>query len=290
MMTVPVREGFIRFRDYQTFYRVVGDLSLKETGKVPVLTIHGRPPSHEVLEPLEKLAEAGRPVIFYDQLGCGRSDRPDNAAMWTMSRFVEEVAAIRQQLNLEQVHLLGHSWGGMVAMEYALSFPGGLVSLILASTCCDQSLFDADYDQLRKELPQEVYTTLLGHEAAGTTGDPAYKQADRFFAQRHICRLDPWPEYYYRSLEHMPAGWINTQGWSVRGRLDEIEVATLITCGRYDICTPAQAQIIHEGIRGSELVIYEDSSHHPHIEENDKYLATLSEFMTKIEQRAIKKS
>lgn len=283
MIPLPVREGYIPFREYHNFYRVVGDLDRIPLGKAPVLALHGRPPSHEVLEPLEKLFETGRPIVFYDQLGCGRSDRPDNPAMWTIDLFVEEVAAVRRHLHLEQVHLLGHSWGGVVVMEYALRSPRGLVSLILASTYCDRSLLDADWDRLRAGLPKDVLETLLRHEAAGTTEDPAYEQANRFFDLRHICRIDPWPECFERAMEHPPVGRVNTEGWTVRDRLDEIKIPTLVTCGHYDFCTPAQAEIIHKGIQGSEFVIFEESSHYPHIEETDRFLSVLDKFMTQRE-------
>jgi proline-specific peptidase len=203
--------------------------------------------------------------------------------MWTIDLFVEEVAAVRRCLDLQEVHLLGHSWGGAVAMEYALTQPDGLVSLILASTFCDRSMFDADYNSLRAALPADVRATLLQHETAGTTEDPAYQQAQRFFDLRHVIRVDPWPEYIHRSLEHKPVGSVNLEGWTIRGRLNEIKLPTLITCGRYDFCTPAHAEIIHQGIRGSELVIFDESSHYAHIEETGRYLAVLNKFITQIE-------
>jgi proline-specific peptidase len=288
MQPETVSEGYIPFKKYQTYYRVVGDSGWRVKGKIPILAIHGRPVSHEALEPLIKIAESDRPVIFYDQLGCGRSERPDDPSMWTIGHFVEEVDAIRNYLNLERVHLLGHSWGGVVAMEYALGSPDGLSSLILASTYCDRALLNADYDRLRDELPAEVRDTLHQHEAAGTTDDPAYIEADNYFAKRHVCRVESWPEYLIRSEDHPPAGEVNMEGWSVRGRLNEIHTPTLITCGRYDFCTPAKAEIIHEGIHGSEFVVFEASSHYAHIEESDRYLAVLNEFLTRAEREVIK--
>lgn len=286
MVPIPVSEGFIPFQKYRTFYKIVGDLDQIPSGKKPVLAIHGRPVSHVALEPLEKLAETGRPVVFYDQLGCGRSDRPDNPAMWTVNLFVEEVAAIRRHLNIEQVHLLGHSWGGVVAMEYALKSPGGLISLILASTYCDQSLLQADFAHLRDELPADIRETLVHHEAAGTTEEPAYLKADKFFAMRHVCRVDPWPQYFVHSEDHPPVGRLKMEGWNIRDRLSEINLPTLVTCGRYDFCTPDQAEIIHSGISGSKLIVFEDSSHYAHIEETDRYLAILDQFLTQIERQA----
>lgn len=287
MNLVPVREDFIPFQGYRTFSKILGDLDRIPSGKIPLLAIHGRPVSHLALKPLEQLAKTGRPVIFYDQLGCGRSDRPDNPAMWTINLFVEEVTAIRRHLNLEKVHLLGHSWGGVVAMEYALRKPEGLVSLILASTYCDRSLMDADFTRLREELPADIRETLIQHEAAGTTEDPAYIEADKFFALRHVCRVKPWPEYFIHSGDHPPVGLVKTAGWKIQDRLSEINVPTLVTCGQYDFCTPVQAEIIHHGIPGSKLVLFEDSSHYAHIEETDKYLTLLNQYLTQIETQVI---
>jgi len=290
MNTLSAREGFIRFQDYRTFYKVIGDLDRIPLGKIPVLAIHGRPVSHLALKPLERLAEFGRPIIFYDQLGCGRSDRPDNPEMWTINLFVEEVTEIRRQLSLDRVHLIGHSWGGVVAMENALRNIQEIKSLILSSTYCDSSVFDSNLDSLRKKLPAEVYETLLRHETAGTTEDPEYKQADKVFILKHVCRVDPWPNYLDQSLEHQPVGKVNTEGWTIRARLNAIDIPTLVTCGRYDFCTPAHAEIIHSSIPGSKLVIFEGSSHYAHIEETDRYIDVLDEFLSLVELNEINKA
>ena len=126
-------EGFVPFRGHRTWYRIVGRRD--DPAKLPVLLVHGGPgiPS-DCLEPLAALAATGRPVVFYDQLGCGNSDRPDNPSLWTTDLFLDELAAVRQRLGLDDVHLLGFSWGGALALEYALTQPPGLASLLLHST------------------------------------------------------------------------------------------------------------------------------------------------------------
>ena len=125
---MKIEEGKINLDGYQIWYRRVGN------GGIPLLTLHGGPGAgHDYLEPLERLA-TDRSVIFYDQLGCGKSDQPDDRSLWQIERFVAEVNTVRQSLGLEQIHLLGQSWGGWLAIEYMLSHPQGVVSLILAST------------------------------------------------------------------------------------------------------------------------------------------------------------
>lgn len=281
MTSIPIHEGFFPFRGYQSYYKVVGDVTQKPAGIVPLLAIHGRLCSHEALEPLASLAATGQPVIFYDQLGIGQSDKPDDPTLWSIALFVDEVEAIRRHLQLNRVHVLGHSWGGVVAMEYALRQPKGIVSLILHSSYVDRAMISVDLGRLRAELPAAVQEILHKHEAAGTTQESAYQQAERFFDLRHICRVDPWPAYLERSLQYPPVGNVTTKDWDIRARLSEIKIPTLITCGRHDFCTPVQAGLIHKGIPGSELVIFEASSHYAHIEETDRYLALLQDFMSR---------
>ena len=202
----PVSEGFVSFGGFRIWYRVVGDLAQPEPAKFPLLVLHGGPggPS-DYLEPLEELADAGRPIVFYDQLGCGNSDQPNDPSMWSVELFLEELATVRQELGLDHIHLLGHSWGGMLAMEYALTQPVGLASLILASSPASIPQWIAEANRLRKELPQEVEQTLRHHEEAGTTDEAAYEEAMMVFYQRHVCRLDPWPEPLMRTFAKLEA-------------------------------------------------------------------------------------
>ena len=123
---VTTTKGTLPFRGYRTWYKVVGEL---HAGSKPLLllVLHGGPGFlHDYLEDLSRLEEEGRPVVFYDHIGCGRSDHPDDAALWTMATYVDELSAVRDALGLDRVHLFGHSWGGWLALEYALGRPSGL--------------------------------------------------------------------------------------------------------------------------------------------------------------------
>ena len=194
-MATPVQEGTIPFKGYDTWYRIVGEG--EEPGKLPLLLLHGGPgAAHDYLESLAAMAETGRRVIFYDQLGCGSSAIPESKPeLWTVGLYVEEVDAVRRALGLERIHLLGQSWGGMLGMEYALTQPAGLVSLTVASSPASMTQWVAEANRLREELPPEVQGTLLRHEAAGTTDDPEYHAAMEVFYERHVCRVKPTPEY-----------------------------------------------------------------------------------------------
>lgn len=295
---MPIKEGFVSLRGYHTWYRIVGNH--EESGRLPLLCLHGGPgASWDYLEPLEAIATTGRRVIFYDQLGSGNSDEPHNPSMYTIDLYVEEVGTVRQALGLERVHILGQSWGGMLAMEYALTQPTGLASLILADTTASLPLWVSETSRLVAELPPDVQKTLREHEEAGTTDAPEYKEAYRVFSLRHICRLDPRPECVTRMAtkpgdEVYKTMWglseIKVTGtlkdWDIVSRLDDIHVPTLVVGGRYDEASPALTETVHRGISGSEWVIFENSAHFPHIEETERYLQVLVQFLNRIEAQA----
>jgi proline-specific peptidase len=294
---IPTQEGRVPFHGYHTWYRIVGDRDAP--GKRPLLCLHGGPGMpHDYLEPLEAIAATGRRVIFYDQLGCGNSDQPHDPSLWTVPLFVDELAVIRTALALDRVHLLGQSWGGMLAMEYALTRPAGLASLILANSLAGTRQWVVENNRLRAELPADVQATLTAHEAAGTTDDPAYQEAMMLFYQRHVCRLDPWPDPLNRTVAKFMQGpevyltmWGPSelyvtgtlQGWSVEDRLGEIRLPTLVLGGRYDQATPAITETLHRGIAGSEWVLFEHSAHMPHLEETERYLQVLTQFLDRVE-------
>jgi len=294
---IPAKEGFVSFQGYNVWYRAVGDR--EAPGKFPLLCLHGGPgASHDYLTPLEALVATGRRVIFYDQLGGGNSDHPHNPSLWTVPLFVEELGVVRQALGLERVHILGQSWGGMLGMEYALTQPAGLASLIVADSPASMPQWVAEANRLRADLPPNVQETLLKHEAAGTTDDPAYQEAMLVFYRRHVCRLDPWPDCFNRTFEKLsqyPEVYYTMNGpsefhvigvikdWDIVDQLGEIQAPTLVISGLYDEATPAIAQTVHRGIPGSEWVVFENSSHTPHLEETERYLQVVASFLDRCE-------
>jgi pimeloyl-ACP methyl ester carboxylesterase len=273
-------EGRLAFREFETWYRVVGDV--EAPGRLPLLVLHGGPgSSHDALEGLGALAEQGRRVVFYDQLGGGDSDKPDDPALWTVDTFLEQLRSVREALGLEQLHLFGSSWGGMLALEYALTGPEGLASLVLNSTPTSAPRWAEETRRLHAELPPG-----LDREAA-----------EKEFWQRHICRVVPEPESLGRSRAKFGKQVYETmwgpneftvtgtlKDWDVIDRLGEIEVPTLITSGRFDECTPALVEPLRSGIRGAEWVLFEESSHTSLLEETERYLQVVGEFLDRIER------
>ncbi len=283
-MTAP--RGEVEVEGGTVRYRVLG------SGERTLVLLHGGPGGGSLyLKPLERLAAADRRVVLYDQLGCGSSDRPDDVD-WTLELFTDEVVAVREQLGLERVHLLGTSWGGMLALEHALSGRGELTSLILSSTLASIDEWAAEQKRLVADLPLDVREVLARHEQAGTYGDPEYEQAMEVYFDRHFYRgPKPRPE-----LERMQAGrgkeayrgmvgpneWTVTgalRGWDVRERLGEIRVPTLVVRGAHDMSTEAVNETLLRGIPHAESVVLEESSHTPVLEETERYLTVVREFI-----------
>jgi proline-specific peptidase len=297
--TVPMEEGYIPFKDHQVWYRIVGEA--ETPGKLPLLTLHGGPgAAHDYLESLDAVAATGWRVIYYDQLGCGRSSTPSNPSMWTVDLYKEEIDVVRAALKVDQIHLLGQSWGGMLAMEYAITQPKGVAGLIIASSPASMIQWVEEANRLRADLPPEVQRTLLAHEEAGTTGDPAYEEAMMVFYGRHVCRLDPLPDFVARTFAALAANpevYHTMNGpsefhvtgtlkyWNIIDRLGEIRIPTLVTTGRYDEATPLIGETVHRGIAGSEWVIFEQSSHMAHAEEPERYRQVLVSFLDRVEGR-----
>src|SRR4051795_9945447 len=169
-MGPPASEGYVDYRGYRTWYRVIGD---HRSGAVPLLALHGGPGStHHYFTPLERLADE-RPVVLYDQIGCGSSDRPRDLE-WSGEVFREELDAVRAQGGLERIHLLGTSWGGMLAVEHVLSGAQGIASLILSSTLASIDQWAEEQLVLRAALPADVVDALDRHERAGTYDESEY--------------------------------------------------------------------------------------------------------------------
>jgi len=299
--TLPSKEGHAEFNGYRTWYRVVGDLG---SGKLPLVTLHGGPGgTHDYLEPYSRLAAEGRAVIFYDQLGAGRSThlREKGADFWTVELFLAELDNLLRHLGIEKgYHLLGQSWGGMLGAEHGVRRPAGLRSLVISDSPASMVLWVREADRLREALPPEVQQALLRHEAAGTTDSPEYATAVRVFYDRHLCRLDPWPESLNRSFQYMqedPTVYHTMNGpsefhvigslktWSIIDRLDRIQAPVLLISGRHDEATPATVQPYADRIPDVRWTIFEESSHLPHLEEGEACLKLVADFLAANERR-----
>jgi len=288
-------EGRAPFRGYETWYRVSGDLN---SGKLPVVILHGGPGvAHNYVDAYKLLARDGRAVIHYDQLGCGNSTLlPEKGAdFWTPQLFIDELENLVDHLGIRGgFHVLGQSWGGMLGAEYAVLQPAGLASLTIANSPASMKLWVEEANRLRADLPQDVQDTLTRHETAGTTDHADYQAATMVFYERHVCRVVPFPPEVTASFEQAarnPTVYTLMNGpnefhvigtlktWSVIDRLPSVDVPTLIISGRYDEATPATVQPFKDRIRGARWEIFEQSSHMPHVEEQEDCMRVVGDFL-----------
>lgn len=289
-----VTEGGVEFQGHRTWYRITGSLE----DRVPLVVLHGGPGgTHDYLLAYAGLAARDRPVVHYDQLGNGRSTHLRDAPpdFWTVELFLSELDNLLQRLGIgDAYHLLGHSWGGMLAAEHASRQPGGLRSLVLCSAPASIGLFTVETNRLRAELPAAVEQVLRDHEAAGTTDSAQYAESVEVFYRRHVCRLDPWPEELVRSfdaVENNPTVYLTMNGpsefhvvgtiagWSLLDRIPAIRVPTLVVSGRYDEVGAAAVRPFLDRVPGATAVVFESSSHVPHLEESEQCLATVAAFL-----------
>jgi len=292
---IACSEGRAAFQGYETWYRVSG---VPKAGKAPVVILHGGPGvAHNYVDAYKLLARGGRAVIHYDQLGCGNSTLlPEKGAdFWTPELFIAELENLVDHLGIRAgYHVLGQSWGGMLGAEYAVTRPSGLKSLTIANSPASMKLWVEEANRLRAGLPADVQETLTRHEKAGTTGDAEYQRATMAFYERHVCRVVPFPPEVaasFAQVERNPTVYNVMNGpnefhvigtlktWSVIDRLPAVDVPTLIVSGRHDEATPATVQPYKDGIKASRWEIFEHSSHMPHVEEQEKCMQVVGDFL-----------
>lgn len=289
---MKIKEGYMPFKGYQTYYRIVGE---RVAGKAPLLLLHGGPGStHNYFELLDPLADQGHQLIMYDQLGCGNSYVQGQAELWTARTWVEELQALRDYLDLDQIHLLGQSWGGMLAIIYLCDYdPEGVQSLILSSSLSSARLWSQEQHRMIQFMSQEDQTAIAKAEASENYEAPAYQAANERFMQRHAAAspTDSSPEPLRREKksgteayitawgpnEYTPQGTL--AGYEYTDKLDRIKVPTLITSGTNDLCTPLVAKTMYDHIAGARWELFAHSRHMPFVEENKKYLDLLDSWL-----------
>lgn len=298
MAPVEAREGYIPVTGGRVWYQIVGS-----GDGIPLLTVHGGPGAyHDYLEPLKALA-GERPVIFYDQLGGGKSDRPDDPSLWRMERFAEELGQVRQALELEQVHLFGSSFGTMVALDYLLTQPAGVVSVIQVGPILSFPKLLENINRLYATLPEGMYEAMQRHEAAGTMDSEEYQQALKEYWRRYINRAEPKAEVakeetatdespvfgaqVYQTLwgpyELQVTG--NLKDYDRSAQVGALTVPMVLICGRYDQSTPEETARYHSLVASSEFVIFEEGSHMPYVEEPDHLVEVVRDFLQRVEAR-----
>jgi proline iminopeptidase len=261
-----------------------------------VFCLNGGPglPCDYLREAHSCLVDEGYRVVAFDQLGTGASSRPTDPALWTIGRYVAETETVRKALGLGRVHLLGHSWGGWLGIEYAITHPEALKTLILEDTVADMPHLVSELDRLRAALGPETVAMMQRHEAEGTLDHPEYQAAITILNYRHVCRLDDWPAPIKRSLDDWnmgPYGTMqgpneflytgNLKDWNRLAELAGVTVPILITCGQHDELTPACALRMRQAAPHAELRVFPNSSHMPFYEEPHAYYPVLIDFLAR---------
>ncbi|MFD9223612.1 proline iminopeptidase-family hydrolase [Streptomyces sp. NPDC060064] len=298
-----VTEGMVEWQGHKTWYRVV---SLPDPGsgqgpeQAPLVICHGGPGlTHDYLTSVAELVSTGRTCVLYDQVGNGRSEHHGDAPaqFWTPELFVGELQVLIGHLGMaDDFHLLGHSWGGMLALELAVRRPPGLRSIVVADGFASSWTYREEVARLLSELPPDVREPIERHEAAGTTGSPEYQAAVRAFYGRHVCRARPVPGELRRTLEYVgtnptvyeammgPSEFTMTgtlRSWDIRDRLDRVQVPVLLVSGRHDEVTPRAVEEIQRGVPQAEWVLFEESSHMPHLEEPVRFRTVVERFLAR---------
>jgi L-proline amide hydrolase len=243
------------------------------------------------------LARSGRPVIHYDQLGNGRSTRlrDKGVEFWTVQLFLDELQNLLDALGVaDAYHIVGQSWGGMLAAEHAIRRPRGLRSVVISDSPASMPLWLAAAATFRAQLPDDVQRTLDQHEAAGTTDSAEYQEAMEVFYDRHVCRIKPRPAELAATFAAIAEdatvyGTMNgpsefhvigsLKDWSVVDQVHRIQAPTLLISGFFDEAAPSTVQPFADAIPDVRWHVFDESSHVPHIEEREAYMDLVERFI-----------
>ncbi len=275
-------------------------------GGTKVLAVHGGPGgNHEYMECLEDfLPQGGYELYYYDQLGCGNSDHPDDASLWTVERYLKEVEEVRAGLGLTDFVFYGQSWGGMLAQEYAINFPKHLKAVVISNMTASIASYEKHLGELRAALPAEIQAVMDKYESQGKYDAPEYQ--DILFNQvyrRHLCRLEPWPEPLSRGFAHLnekiynqmqgPSEFTvtgNFKGWNRWDDLHKIVAPTLLIVGRHDTMSAEDIQKMGTLIPRSRVVVCENGSHACFFDDQEAYFAALLQFLREVDRGTFPKA
>ena len=290
-METGKEEGFVEINGIRLFYRIFR----AKQERARLLTLHGGPGmSHDYLLPLADLSKRGITVIFYDQFGCGRSEEPEESK-FTIDYGVEEAELVRRALAGDgKTFLMGSSYGGALALAYALKYQENLKGLIISGGLSSVPLTVAEMYRLIDNLSVESREAIRVYNESGDASDPAYTRAVQEFYRKHLLRMDTYPPEVMTSLEfgekrnvyrimNGPNEFTITgtiKDWDISNRISEIRIPTLITVGEYDEVTPNVANLIHSKIRDSEMVIFKNCSHLTMWEDREGYNRILERFIS----------
>lgn len=269
--------------------------------KIKVLLLNGGPgATHEYFECFENfLPREGIEFIYYDQLGTGRSSNPQDTSFWDLARYVEEVETVRQTLKLDNqnFYLLGHSWGGLLAMEYAVKYQQHLKGLIISNMMASCPAYDKYAEEvLAPQFEPAVLAEIRALEAANDFGNPRYMELLMpHFYEKHVCRIPvtDWPEPVSRSLNQTNQSlYVTMQGpseFGLSGKLDQwnrmedlkhIKVPTLVIGATHDTMDPAFMEKMANNMENGSFLLCPNGSHMCMYDDQERYMYGLIKFLT----------
>lgn len=289
-----VHNGFIQTAAGEIFYERRSTASVD--GGAPLIGVHGGPGfTSYYLEPLYALSET-LPVVLYDQAGCGRSRRGGPRKVFSIDGFVAELESLRCELGLEKMHLLGHSFGGVIIGEYALRYPERIESLIFACVSIDIPRWVADGQRLLAGLSLMQRMVLREGARTAAISSPEYLAALHAYYKKHVYGCDDVPEMIRRSEAQADSQTYQTvwgsnelvvnglaKSYNLSPRLSELRAPTLFMCGRFDEATPEAHEYFASCVASSGLHVFERSAHHPLATEQDETLRVVKEFLGGVE-------
>ena len=281
-------QGFIETSNGKIWYQIYGS-----GDHTPLLIIHGGPGASSCkLTPIKAISDE-RPVILYDQLGSGKSDRPEDTTLWHLPRFVDELDKLIDSLQLNSVHILGHSWGSTLALEYFLTKkPEKVKSLILAGPLFSTDLWIEDANYLRTQLPDSIQKILTYHEKIGSIDSEEYLSATDYFYDKYLYRKQPIPKYaecdsvYFNEViyEQMwgPSEFYcsgNLLNYDRIDRLKEVKIPILLLIGEYDEVRPETMRRIQQLFPNAQLEIINDAAHLTMVDQPEEFNRIIRKFI-----------
>ncbi len=291
MSQIKIQEGYMPFRGYKTYYRIVGN---SDENKKPLLLIHGGPgSSHNYFELMDDYAATGRQLIMYDQVGCGKSSIPDDRSLYVKETWAEELIALRKYLHLDHIHMLGQSWGGMLEMYYLTKYdPSGIQSVMINGSPASIKLWVQEQHRLIKYLDYVDQQAIKVAEETGDFSGPKYLAANERYME-HYCWNKPdtnSPEPLRRSTNGEKASLIaegpneftengTISDFDVTNELKKIHVPVLVTNGTDDLCTPLIAKSVYDHIPNAKWHLFANSRHLALLDQHDEFIQLLDNWL-----------
>lgn len=282
------KEGFLKVTGGKIWYKIFEG----NAQNIPLIVLHGGPgsASHSI-QTINKLSK-DRTVVFYDQLGGGKSDRPTDKKLWNRDRFVEELEALRDHLGFQEMYLLGHSWGSMLGVLYTLKYPKYVKGLVFSGPFLSTKMWITDTNTLKKTLPANLQEIIDTHEKDLTTDSKEYQNATQEFYKKYLCRIYPYPKPMQDGQKQMGVDVYNTMWGPTEfhctgnlkdadyvDQLHKINVPVLLICGKYDMATPATTKFYKNKFPHAKMKILQKSAHTAYLEEPEAYIKTVKNFL-----------